>query len=286
MVPVGDQARRLAAFGGLWLAAILSVGIVLAGGWPELGVGDLPRTLAAPDAFAYWSAWHRAAGILYPAGTSLAVANYIYPPPLAQLLYVPTMVLPWPVFATGWMAALAAAFIWMLWDLPWLWRIPAMLACFLPWAGGNIEPFIGVALILALRHPAAWSFAVLTKVTPGVGLLWHAGRGEWRHVALALIATAAVAGASFAIAPHLWVAWAQAVSLDPAGRHGLTSGLFAWLPHLPIRLGVAALVVLYAARTSRPSLLAIALLLASPEIITAPFGVLAAIPRLTRSVDR
>jgi hypothetical protein len=56
-------------------------------------------------------------------------------------------------------------------------------------AGGNIEILIAVAIVVGFRWPAAWSFVLLTKVTPGVGLLWFAVRREWNQLATALVAT-------------------------------------------------------------------------------------------------
>ena len=55
---------------------------------------------------------------------------------------------------------------------------------------GNIHAFIGVLVIVGFRWPAAWSLILLTKVTPGVGLLWFVFRREWRNLGIALAATA------------------------------------------------------------------------------------------------
>ena len=44
----------------------------------------------------------------------------------------------------------------------------------------------------------------LTKVTPGIGMLWFAVRREWRHFAIAAGATLAIAVASRLVAPDLW----------------------------------------------------------------------------------
>ena len=43
-----------------------------------------------------------------------------------------------------------------------------------------------VAIVLGFRWPFTWAFVLLTKVTPGVGLLWFAVRREWRSLAIAL----------------------------------------------------------------------------------------------------
>jgi hypothetical protein len=71
----------------------------------------------------------------------------------------------------------------------------------------NINILIGAAVVLGFRWPAAWAFVLLTKVTPGVGLIWFAVRREWRPLGIALAVTAAVAAVSFAISPVAWIDW-------------------------------------------------------------------------------
>ena len=41
-------------------------------------------------------------------------------------------------------------------------------------SGGNIR-LLGVAAVIGFRRPP-WSFVILTKVTPGIGLLWFVVR--------------------------------------------------------------------------------------------------------------
>ena len=57
----------------------------------------------------------------------------------------------------------------------------------------NINLLIVAAVLIGFRHPWAWAFVALTKVTPGVGMLWFAVRREWRHFAIAAGATVAIA---------------------------------------------------------------------------------------------
>ncbi len=73
--------------------------------------------------------------------------------------------------------------------------------------GGNITLLIALAVVAGFRWPAAWAFVLLTKVTPGVGLLWFAVRREWRSLAMALGATLAVVAVSSLVAPGLWRDW-------------------------------------------------------------------------------
>ena len=57
---------------------------------------------------------------------------------------------------------------------------------------GNINLLIVGAVLIGFRYPWAWAFIILTKVTPGIGLLWFLTRREWRHLAIALGATLGV----------------------------------------------------------------------------------------------
>ena len=70
------------------------------------------------------------------------------------------------------------------------------------------------AIVLGMRWPAAWAFILLTKISPGVGLLWFAVRREWRNLAIALGVTSAIAAVSFVLAPNLWSDFLAASFLD------------------------------------------------------------------------
>ena len=72
---------------------------------------------------------------------------------------------------------------------------------------GNIQIFLALAVVLGFRYPATWAAVLLTKATPGLGLLWFAIRREWRSLAIALGTTALIAGVSFVLHPNLWADW-------------------------------------------------------------------------------
>ena len=57
----------------------------------------------------------------------------------------------------------------------------------------NINLLIVAVAVWGLRWPALWSFVLLTKVTPGVGIVWFAVRREWRNLGIALGVTGAIA---------------------------------------------------------------------------------------------
>ena len=69
---------------------------------------------------------------------------------------------------------------------------------------GNVQPLLAAAVVIGFRWPAAWAFVILTKIAPGIGLLWFAFRREWRNLGIALAATAIIAAVSFVFAPQQW----------------------------------------------------------------------------------
>ena len=128
-----------------------------------------------------------------------------------------------------------------------------------------------------MRRPAAWAFILLTKITPGVGLLWFAVRREWRNLAIALVATAVIVGVSFVLAPGLWSDFLEA-SRTQIGATVNVPRQAAPIP-LPLRMAVAAVLVIWGARTDRAWVLPIAVGLSVPFLWWNAFAVMvAAIP--------
>jgi len=106
-------------------------------------------------------------------------------------------------FAAAWMGLQLAALVWLAGPVlagVLVWTFFPLWAANL-WAGAIYIP-TAAALAIALRYPGAWSFLLLTRVTPGVGMLWHAVRREWRQFGVAAGTTALIAGISFLIAPR------------------------------------------------------------------------------------
>jgi hypothetical protein len=163
------------------------------------------------DARAYWAA---DLADLYRRGEVGGVDAYLYSPAFAQLL-VPLTWLPWAAFAGVWAALNLTALVWMA-GFP----IAALLLV-VPGSPvidelgtGNIHLLIAAAIVLSFRYPAAWALPLLTKVTPGVGVLWFAGAGRWRAFVLAVGATAAMSLASFLLAPQLWFDWFEVLTAN------------------------------------------------------------------------
>lgn len=220
---------------------------------------------AVYDAHAYWIA----AGSEHPYATTIAngfddsvgLYKYRYPPPLIQLL-APFHLLPFPVFAGLWVGLTFVVFLVLAgrWAPLLLFFPPVLAELFL----GNVNLLIALAIVVGMRQPAAWAFVLLTKLTPGIGLLWFAARREWRSLAIALSATGAVALASFILAPNLWLEFRDAVTAQAGAAIEVPP--LALQVSLPVRLVLAAVLVVFAARTDRAWVVPIAATIGAPAI--------------------
>jgi hypothetical protein len=129
-------------------------------------------------------------------------------------------------------------------------------------AGGNVSLLLAAAIVVGFRWPATWSIVLLTKITPGIGLLWFAVRREWRSLGIALGATVVIAGVSFLILPDQWRDWVDVV-IRNAGK----GGTWASVPiPLWLRLPAAVSLVVWGARTDRRWTVPVAAMLALPAL--------------------
>jgi hypothetical protein len=145
---------------------------------------------------------------------------------------------------------------------------------------GNIHLMLAAAIVLGIRHPAAWAIPILTKVPPGVGVLWCAARREWRALALAYAVCAGIALVSFAISPQLWSAWIERMRGDTGTAGGPYLAIFV------ARLVIASLLVLYAGWRDRPWLIPIAVLTSLPILWPDSLAILLACFPLLASEQR
>jgi hypothetical protein len=122
---------------------------------------------------------------------------------------------------------------------------------------------------------------LLTKVTPGIGLLWFVARREWRALILALGATAGVAAITAVLLPQQWLDWV-AMLASSAGTPP------PW-PALPVplvpRLTVAAAVVWWGARRDHRWTVPLAAAISVPALWPGAFAMLAACWPLRRRAD-
>ncbi len=185
---------------------------------------------------------------------------YVYSPAFLQLVS-PLTALPWQTFMAVWTALLIGTVRFL--------TGPRLLAAGLLFpftamevAGGNISLLLAAAIVLGFRWPATWALVLLTKITPGIGLLWFAVRGEWRSLGIALGATAAIVAVSWMTIPEAWPRWFEVI-LDNAGK----GGTWASVPiPLLIRLPAAVALVVWGARTDRRWTVPVASMLALPAL--------------------
>lgn len=231
------------------------------------------------DAHAYWSAQPLDP---YNYGALYTQDAYFYSPAFTQALW-PFHALPWPIFAALWTLLLTAALAWL--GGRWLGYLILVPVVFIEMAMGNIHLLIAVAIVIGFRWPAAWAFILLTKVTPGVGLIWFAVRREWRNLAIALGVTVLIAGVSFLVAPGAWSEWIGVLRSTEANDHRAATP-FDFVP-LPLRVLVAAGLVAWAGLTDRRWVVPIAATLALPVVYVNGLAILVAVPFLwTRDRDR
>jgi hypothetical protein len=216
--------------------------------------------------------WATGDGYSYHQGDPYTIGAYLYAPAFAQLL-APLTALPWPWFAALWTAAIAATYIWLVgrWAFPLLLTGAAALELYL----GQVDIFIAAAIVIGFRYPVVWAFPLLTKIAPGIGLLWFVFRREWRNLALALTATVAVAALSALFAPELWRSWYELLYRTVFERQAV-DGAYLAIP-VWLRLPIAVAVILWGARTDRHWTVPIAVLLAMPILWLNVFSLLLAV---------
>lgn len=253
------SARRRALRHGLTLAGLLA-GVFV---WQAIAIG-VPNS---GDAWSYWSA---AAADPYAAARHGAVLSYLYSPAFLQVL-APLRLLDWDAFRAVWTATLVAALVLQAGPLTVL--VLAFPPVLIDLEVGNIHVLLALAIVLGFRWPAAWAFVLLTKVTPGVGLLWFAFRREWRQLGIAIVATVSIAVVSFLLAPHLWTEWLVVVD-RPTVAYGSVP-----VP-LSVRMLAAVVVIIVAVRTDRRYLVLIASTIALPDLWWNGFAMLVGLAQL------
>lgn len=232
--PVPDappRLRRLAERYGrsLWLV-LTGLGIALAIGywWLLTVVGGSPV-----DAHAFWAA---DSSNLYVHGATLSADGYYYSPAY-ELVVGWGRPLDFAVFTAIWRAVLLAAVVWLAGPLTLLVLVWPPLASEIN--AGNIQALLALAIVLGFRWPGTWVFVVLTKVSPGVGLLWFAIRREWRRLAVAVGVIAVVVVATFAFWPDRWDAYVRMLVAGAAADSSVSPWYLPFWERLPFALLIA-----------------------------------------------
>jgi hypothetical protein len=253
-----------------WRYLAFAVGLV----W--LTVILLTQPMPLYDARAYWLAdWSDPYAISGEGETNA----YLYSPAFLQLI-APLRALPYEWFGAAWVVLTALTLI--LITRHWLFIALLIPITMIELEVGNIHFLLAAAVYLGMRHPAAWAFVLLTKVTPGVGLVWFAVRREWRNLAIALGATAAVVALSFATAPGHWVDWVE--SLMGNARQQWPYPLFP-VP-LAVRMAAAAALIAWGALTDRRWTMIVGTTLAIPTLWPANLAMIIGLPLFVERMRR
>ena len=240
------------------------------------------------DVHAYWAADPN--NLYPPANETLHEDAYLYSPAF-ELLVGWGRLLPFEAFVAIWRAILLLSLVWLAGPL----TLPVLftVAVASEVNAGNIQLLLAAAVVLSLRHVSAdralapwwsatWAFVLLTKITPGIGLLWFALRRQWRPLAVALGVTGGIAAVTFLVWPERWFDWLQ---LLVAG--GSPAPLFPYyLPFLPRLMAAIAIVVVGAWRGWRWPVV-VAATLALPAFYTiSPSMLVGVLPFLREASSR
>jgi len=212
---------------GVIAAAVYWIALTESGGQPV-------------DAHAYWAA---DPGNLY--GLALAGQTsdrYAYTPAF-ELAIGWSRLLPFEVFMAIWRAILLAILVYLAGPFTLFALLTVPVASEIN--AGNIQLVLALAIVLGFRWPATWAFVVLTKVTPGIGLLWFALRRRWRELGIAIGATVAIGAVSLLLGPGRWIDYVRVLVSSPE-----TSVAPYYLP-LFVRLPVALAFVAWGGWTGK-----------------------------------
>jgi hypothetical protein len=261
-----ESIRRIVAVWGV----VVAVGLVV-----------LMVTLAEPfqpdsfgpghDARAYWAA---PLDDPYVPGSVGQESAYLYSPAFIWTLS-PLRALSWPLFLGVWTAGLLVVLFWLARPLLFL---PLLLLALPEIWGGNISILLAAAIVLGFSRSWAWAFPLLTKVTPGVGMLWFAVRREWLNLGLAAAATLAVIATVALFTPGLWADWFQLL----LGSTGSSTVPGSVPVALVLRLPFAVALIMFAAWRDMRWLLPIGVLLAMPVVWWGSLALLTASVALKR----
>lgn len=204
--------------------------------------------------------------------------SFVYSPAFGQLIY-PATLLPIEAFYKLFQAISLGSLAWLLGP------IGAALALIIPYtrselASGQIHLVLAVMCVVGMRYPSAWAFGLLTKVTPGVGLLYFAARREWGKVGQALLMTAVIVVVSALALPEAWVGWIDLLA-ESSTRTVQMFALNEW--PAAFRLPLAAGLAVMAGWRGRPAAIPVIACFALPAIWPGALTMLAAVPRLSNS---
>lgn len=227
--------------------------------------GRHPWTYLGIDARAYWGV-----DLAHPYATGVVgdPSAYLYSPAFAQFL-APFSAIPFPVFYGLWALVSFLVLGWLV--RPWPWAMPIFaLPITAELMTGQVHLFIAAAIVLGFSRPGLWSLPILTKITPGIGLLWFALRREWRAFAEATGFTLAIVSISFVLVPTAWFDWLDFLRANSGSTEAF----------LVPRIAIGAGLVAFGALTDRRWLVPIAVWFTLPHVWASSWAILLAVIRL------
>jgi hypothetical protein len=276
--PLGALLDLLARHARLISLFLTGLGVVaVAFYWYQLTLG-----FGTPsDVHAYWAADPN--NLYPPADSTLHQDAYLYSPAF-ELVVGWGRHLSFEAFAAIWRALLGVVLVWLAGPLTLIVLFTMPVASELN--AGNIQILLAAVIVLSFRRPSGlaglWAFVLLTKVTPGVGLLWFAVRRDWRRLAVAAGVTAAIAAVTFAIWPDRWLAWIQL--LRSGGEPAPLSPYY--LPFWPRFIGAIGIVLVGAWRGWRWPVVVAAMLALPAFYSLSPSLLVGVLPFLRESTGR
>jgi hypothetical protein len=230
------------------------------------------------DLHAYWIT---RGGLDYASHAAGPAGTYLYSPAFAQAIR-PLTLLPLPIFAAMWTAIAPALLLWLVGRRALLIAIiPPVLITLVQ---GQLDLAYAAVAVVGLRWPAAWALPLLTKVTPGIGVVWFLVRREWRALSMAVGATGLIAAVSFVIDPGAWAGWIELL-LRTQGPVADPNLVYVPIP-LIVRAPIALVVIAWGAWTNRRWTVPVAMTLAMPILWVNGLTVLVALlPVLPAGAD-
>ena len=230
------------------------------------------------DLHAYWIT---RAGVDYASQHAGPAGTYLYSPAFAQAIR-PLTILPLPIFAAIWTSIGAALLIWLTGRRVLL--VALLPPVLITLVQGQLDIAFAAVAVLGLRWPALWVLPLLTKITPGIGIVWFLVRREWRQLVIALSVTLGVMAISFVLDQGGWASW---VAMLLRAEFPNDPRLVYLNVPLTVRFPVALALIVWGARTNRTWTIPVAMTLAMPIVWANSVTILVAlIPLLAGAQER
>lgn len=207
-----------------------------------------------------------------------AVHAFVYSPAYAQVL-TPLQALPFEWFYKLLLAVNLGALVYLLGPV---WGVVALPFAIPDISNGQIHLLLAASVVAMVRTPGWAAFGLLSKVTPGVTVLWFLARREWRNLGIAVGVTAGIVGVSAVVYPTAWVEWVELLTTSST-RHVENFSVSEW-PAI-FRLPIAAGLVIMAGWRDRPAALPVIALFALPTIWAGALVMLLAVPKLYANIS-